>query len=88
MGLVADMRAREKLKRVADNAHIHMINRAREFIYDKRKGVKSQWVENLLKPKSFVPTEVCEGLQYMTHMLIPSSECIRYSSSASGVRSF
>lgn len=59
LGTPADMKQRQDGKRV-DSCALHMkIAKARKLIYQQGYVVNSKLVDDLLKPESLVPTEVC-----------------------------
>ena len=59
LGQNADDRIRIEGKRVDDERRKKLIRRARRYIYEGGRVVKSAKVELLLKEMSLVPTEVC-----------------------------
>jgi hypothetical protein len=53
-----DMKQRQSLARVDNNARQNKVSTSRSHIYDHGYGVRSNVVENLLKEHSLVPTSV------------------------------
>jgi hypothetical protein len=58
MGMPRDMKQRETLARVDDEARRRKIHIAREIIYEKQYAVDNGNVEALLQEQSLVPTSV------------------------------
>lgn len=58
MGLPEDFRQRESLKRIDNKARNDLVRDARSIIYADGRAVTSPRVEKLLKPYSYVPTNV------------------------------
>jgi hypothetical protein len=58
MGMRSDMRMRTDTLRHDNVNRQKLIKRARSIIYNDNKAVSNFEVEELLQPKSFVPTEV------------------------------
>lgn len=59
LGQPQDCRQRMEFQRVADAVYKQKITSAREWIYGlKNTGVKSKYVEDILKLDSLVPTSV------------------------------
>ncbi|TFK59842.1 hypothetical protein BDN72DRAFT_780189 [Pluteus cervinus] len=56
-GQESDMNDRVTLKRIDDDDHREAVSDARELIYEKGYVITSEHVDNLLKDKSFTPTE-------------------------------
>src|SRR5262245_57089367 len=56
--MVQDMKLRETLARVDDEARRRKVEIAREIIYEKNYVVNSKAVDALLKDQSLVPTDV------------------------------
>ncbi|KAG2045967.1 hypothetical protein BDR06DRAFT_1040545 [Suillus hirtellus] len=56
LGLSLDMKQRQTLMRIDDNARKSKVTVSRELVYDHGCGVRSSCVENLLKEHSLVPT--------------------------------
>jgi hypothetical protein len=54
LGMRADMRDREALKRVADARQLSNIASSRSIIYEKGYAVDSQAIDNILKEESWV----------------------------------
>jgi hypothetical protein len=73
-----DMKQRQSLARIDDNARQSKVTISRSHIYDNGYGVRSNIVETLLKEHSLVPTSVIhfiaiESRTYIDHDL---SECV------------
>ena len=58
MGMQQDMTQRKNLVRIDDANRRYIVKVAREHIYEKRNGINSKGVENLLQETSLVPTTV------------------------------
>lgn len=60
MGMVVDMKSRIKDIQVDDEHRRRKVSKARQYIYrsDSRITVGSAGIERMLKPKSWVPTQV------------------------------
>lgn len=58
MGMQRDMTQRKNLARIDDANRRYNVKVAREHIYEKRNGINSKGVENLLQETSLVPTTV------------------------------
>lgn len=58
LGTVQDMKQRKSLARADNQAKRLKVADAREYIYDKNFAVDSDYVEDLLKNESLVPTDV------------------------------
>lgn len=56
--MVTDMKNRIRHAREDNDAYRYDIQSARRFVYNNGFGLKSAAVENLLKGRSLVPTEV------------------------------
>lgn len=56
--MTLDMKQRQSLARVDDDARQQKVSISRSHIYDQGYGVRSNVVENLLKEHSLVPTSV------------------------------
>jgi hypothetical protein len=86
MGTRADVQMRtDTLRR--DNLHRQkLIKRARFLIYNDNKAVNNDEVEELLQPKSFVPTEVSFryfiSVMSMVNIPIYYTECLLTAASA------
>jgi hypothetical protein len=63
LGMVRDMRQRETLSRVDDEAKKSKVASARKIIYEKNYAVDSTAVEVHLKEQSLVPTAVGTNLR-------------------------
>lgn len=59
LGTDQDSRARERLRRIDDDARNRKVDTARGLIYDSHKAVDSVPVDRILKEDSLVPTQVC-----------------------------
>ncbi|KAG9000858.1 hypothetical protein FRB90_011721, partial [Tulasnella sp. 427] len=57
LGLRVDTKLRLKSRRVDNDNRRQLVQKARKFIYQDRKGVGSNWVEALLGNMSLTPTE-------------------------------
>jgi hypothetical protein len=58
MGMKRNMKQRETLARVDDEARRRKVATARDIIYNKNYAVNTNNVETLLMPQSLVPTTV------------------------------
>jgi hypothetical protein len=58
LGLSLDMKQRQTLARIDDNSRKNKVATSRSIIYDSGYGVRSNYVENILKDQSLVPTPV------------------------------
>ena len=58
MGMQQDMTQRKNLVRIDDANRRYIVKVAHEHIYEKRNGINSKGVENLLQETSLVPTTV------------------------------
>lgn len=66
LGTLADIRTREALARVDDDARQRRVSVARRYIYGSaHMPVDGTHVETLLKPRSEVPTTVCIKYEYL-----------------------
>lgn len=62
LGQHEDRQERIMLRRVADSIYTKKVASAREWIYKKNKGVKSKYVEDILKLDSIAPTSVSDSV--------------------------
>jgi hypothetical protein len=68
--MTLDMKHRQSLARVDDDAQQKKVSISRSHIYDQGYGVRSNIVENLLKEHSLVPTSVIHlSTLLLTHIL-------------------
>jgi hypothetical protein len=58
MGMRLDMKQRQTLLRIDDDIRQSKVSTSRSFIYDSGYGIRSKYVESLLKEHSLVPTSV------------------------------
>jgi hypothetical protein len=58
MGMALDMKQRNTLARVDNDARRSKVDTARNIIYNKNYAVDTDAVEELLQPQSLVPTVV------------------------------
>lgn len=80
LGQKADFKLRQVTRRIDGRQQRSLIDKARTFIYKRRKGVTGKWVEELLYPKSFVPTKVrfikLEISAWLFRLTTCSPECL------------
>jgi hypothetical protein len=62
LGMLRDIKQRETLARVDDEARRRKVETARDIVYERNYAVDSTAVEALLKEESLVPTSVSQGL--------------------------
>lgn len=74
--MIRDMQQRETLRRTDDEVKMSILDKAREYIYEKNYAVDSEVVEDLLKEQSLVPTVVSAKLMLQPQMLMSYIECI------------
>lgn len=68
LGVPEDWRQRRELKRVDTQARNDLVAQARSIIFTNGRAVTYKGVEQLLKPQSYVPTEVRQALVHFTHI--------------------
>ena len=62
MGMQRDMTQRKTLARIDDANRRDRVKAAREHIYQKKNGINSKGVQDLLQETSLVPTTVYTSL--------------------------
>jgi hypothetical protein len=76
LGMRADMRDREALKRVADARQLSNITSSRSIIYEQGYAVDSQAIDNILKEESWVGNIVRSNNLLRQQLIHPHTECV------------